>query len=154
MWDERDLAARLMLSAAEARLLLDLLGNKLKDRNGAIEFVYFDEPQLLAAGRLVRAGMAEFAFLNGMMKAATGIRLTQLGHTAARFFEVLEEKGEEAAEAAPKERREYAVDGSNGKFHLREFVNTVQQGSTPVETFTTRKQAEHVAALLNEALTW
>jgi hypothetical protein len=93
MWDARDLTARLMLNGAEAHLLVDLLGNKLKNMQGDIELARLDKPQKLAARNLVRAGLAHFTFLNGALEAPTGLSFTQLGYVSARFFEVLEAAG-------------------------------------------------------------
>lgn len=112
---------------------------------------YAPDPNHDLLHNLSTAKMISFVFADGPMHAPTGLKLTVLGQVTYLAVQLIEQAGQ-PQQTPVKPKREYAVDGSNGKFHLRESVDTVLQGTEPVTTFPTRKQAEHVAALLNAAL--
>jgi len=105
---------------------------------------------------LSTARMIEFVFGLGVLEAPNGLKFTVLGRTTALTVRLMDE-ARERAEVQPvtvkKVPREYRADGSSGKFVLREYRRGIELPET-VEKFPTRKQAEHVAALLNEALAW
>jgi hypothetical protein len=108
---------------------------------------------------LTTAGMLTLMYMDGVLEAPTHLKVTVLGMVTATAALALQQDAERQ-QASPvtvtrvKPKREYGVDGSNGKFLLREYVNSSEKHGGPVEKFPTRKQAEHVALLLNEALAW